>query len=47
MDFPYGAGSSVDGFIIKFVDKYGENELKKVAKLSWGNYKKYKENHGN
>lgn len=47
MDFPYGAGSSVDDFIIKFVDKYGENELKKVAKLSWGNYKKYKENRGN
>ncbi len=43
MNFPFGAGKDVDEFIVKFVDKYGENELKNVAKLNWANYKKYKE----
>ncbi len=43
MEFPYGAGKNVDDFIVSFVEKYGEGELKKVAKLNWGNYKKYKE----
>ncbi len=43
MDFPYGAGAAVDKFIIEFIDKYSENELKNVAKLNWANYKKYKE----
>ncbi len=40
LHFPLGAGQDVDLFIPYFIDKYGKDELKKVAKLSWANYKK-------
>ena len=33
MDFPKGASSRVEEVARKFVEKYGKNELKKVAKL--------------
>lgn len=42
--FPLGAGKPVDDFIPDFVDKFGEKELEKVAKLNWANYRKFKEN---
>lgn len=45
VSFPLGAGRDVDAFIPYFVDKFGEKELSNVAKLSWANYKKWKENH--
>lgn len=44
LSFPLGAGKPVDDFIPLFVSEYGEEELKKVAKLSWANYRKYLEN---
>ncbi len=40
MKFPLGAGIEVDDFAIEFVKKYGVQELKKVAKLNFKNYKK-------
>ncbi len=45
LSFPLGAGKDVDSFIPYFVDKFGEKELGNVAKLSWANYKKWKETH--
>lgn len=36
---PLGAGKEVDEFSKKFVDKYGINELKKICKVSFKNYK--------
>lgn len=42
VSFPLGAGKPVDEFIPHFIDKFGENELKNVAKLNWANYRKFK-----
>ena len=39
MEIPLGAGSHVDEFAIKFVDKYGINELNKICKMNFANYK--------
>ena len=40
MQFPKGAGEQVDIFAKEFLAKYGEDELKKVAKLNFKNTKK-------
>ncbi len=40
MEFPFGAGVKADEFIIKFRDKYGEEELEKIVKKNFANYKK-------
>ncbi len=40
MDFPFGAGSKVDAFSKKFVQVFGLDELKKVAKTNFANYKR-------
>jgi ribonuclease HIII len=40
MDVPFGAGEEVDRFAQEFVAKYGEDELQKVAKLNFANFKK-------
>ena len=40
MDVPFGAGEEVDRFIRAFIAKYGRDELKKVAKLNFANFKK-------
>ncbi|MDI9540480.1 MAG: hypothetical protein QM204_03280 [Bacillota bacterium] len=37
MLFPKGAGTIVDDFTKEFVNRYGLNELKKVAKLNFKN----------
>lgn len=37
MDFPKGAGPKVDEFGKEFIQKYSKEELKKVAKISFGN----------
>jgi ribonuclease HIII len=39
MEFPFGSGKDADEFIAKFVEKYGKEELKKVAKLNFKNFK--------
>ena len=38
MDFPFGASKKVTEFAKKFLDKYGEEELYKVAKKNFANY---------
>ena len=43
MFFPKGASNLVDEFGVKFVKKYGMNELRKVAKLNFKNIDKIKE----
>lgn len=40
MDFPFGAGNQVDHFAKKFIEKYGVDEMKKVAKTNFSNMKK-------
>jgi len=40
LDFPFGAGEQVDIFAQTFVEKYGKEKLREVAKLAWANYKK-------
>ena len=40
VNFPFGAGSNVDAFTKKFVQAYGLDELKRVAKTNFNNYKK-------
>jgi len=40
MDIPFGASEEVDRFIQAFIAKYGQDELKKVAKLNFANFKK-------
>lgn len=40
MTFPFGAGSKVDEFAKEFLDKYGEEELDKIAKKNFANYRK-------
>lgn len=39
IDFPYGASSKVTEFARKFLKKYGEKELYKVAKKNFANYR--------
>ena len=38
MDFPFGASKKVTEFARKFLEKYGEEELYKVAKKNFANY---------
>ena len=38
MDFPFGASKKVTAFAKEFLDKYGEEELYKVAKKNFANY---------
>ena len=38
MDFPFGASKKVTEFARKFLEKYGEKELYKVAKKNFANY---------
>ncbi len=40
LDFPFGAGPKVDEFVTTFIDKYGFEELTKIAKTNFANYKK-------
>lgn len=40
MSFPFGAGKEVDLFIKKFIQAYGLDELRNVAKTNFNNYKK-------
>ncbi len=44
MEFPFGAGSKVDEFAKKFLEKYGKEELDKLVKQNFANYKKLFEN---
>ena len=39
MTFPFGAGSNVNKFSIKFIKKYGLEEFNKIAKIHFANYK--------
>ncbi len=38
--FPFGAGSAVDEFAREFLEKHGEAELRKVAKVHFANFKR-------
>ncbi len=38
--FPLGAGEEVNGFAKAFLDRFGEEEMRKVAKLSFANFRK-------
>lgn len=40
LEFPFGASSKVDQFAKDFVQKYGINELKKIVKTNFKNFKK-------
>lgn len=40
LHFPLGVNKDVDELIPVFIEKYGEKELAKVAKLKWANYQK-------
>lgn len=40
MGFPFGAGEQADVFAQRFVERYGKEKLREVAKLNWANYKK-------
>jgi ribonuclease HIII len=40
MEFPHGAGDKADAFALEFKEKFGLEEFKKVAKISFANYKK-------
>ena len=40
MEFPFGASTKADEFIQKFLEKYGPDELKKIVKKNFANYKK-------
>lgn len=40
MEFPFGAGSKVDEFAKEFLKKYGKEELDKLVKQNFANYKK-------
>ncbi len=41
LHFPLGVNKDVDDLIPVFIEKYGEKELAKVAKLKWANYQKF------
>ena len=38
-NIPFGASNKVNDFAKKFVDKYGVDELKKIAKINFANFK--------
>ena len=40
MEIPFGASKKVDTFVAKFIEKYGLEELTKIAKTNFANYKK-------
>ena len=40
MEFPFGAGSKVDEFAKEFLARYGKEELDKLVKKNFANYKK-------
>jgi ribonuclease HIII len=40
MPIPFGAGEDVDRFVPKFIERYGKNELDKIVKKNFANYKK-------
>ena len=40
MDIPFGAGEDVNSFAKEFVEKYGKDELDKIVKKNFANYKK-------
>ena len=40
MDIPFGAGTKADEFIVKFREAYGGEELEKLVKKNFDNYKK-------
>ncbi len=40
LDFPFGAGSNVDEFARGFLKEYGIEELRKIAKVHFANYKR-------
>ena len=40
VEFPFGASEAVTTFAKKFIKKFGKDELKKVAKINFANYKK-------
>ena len=40
MSIPFGAGSKVDEFAKEFLEKYGKEELDKLVKQNFANYKK-------
>ena len=44
MNFPFGASKKVTTFAKEFLDKYGEEELNKVAKKNFANYREVVEN---
>lgn len=44
MTFPFGAGTKVDEFAKEFLAKYGQEELDKLVKKNFANYKKLFEN---
>ena len=39
MDIPYGASKKVTEFAKKFVEKYGFDELDKIVKKNFANYR--------
>ena len=41
MSIPFGAASKADEFAKKFAAKYGVDELKKIAKINFANYKEF------
>ena len=43
MSIPFGAASKADGFAKKFAAKYGVDELKKIAKINFANFKVFVE----
>ena len=36
---PFGASNKVNDFAVKFVEKHGIEELNKIAKINFANYK--------
>lgn len=40
LDIPKGAGKPVDIFLVKYIQEYGNKDLKYIAKLNFKNYKK-------
>ena len=42
MSIPFGAGTKADEFVQEFLQKYGEDELEKLVKKNFNNYKKLK-----
>ena len=42
MSIPFGAGTKADEFVQEFLAKYGEEELEKIVKKNFNNYKKMK-----